>query len=144
MMDKETTIKEQVNAFEKSQSERQDKYYVFIKTIITLAIGLLGVIVSLKSDIQTSEIKHLFFTTTTILLALGILSGVIILYSEVHILNDIQELRAKYIRQLIANEKVKYVTFVARKKYYILFEYLFFFSFSLSLISLVIYSSIQC
>jgi len=86
---------------QETQNERQEKYYSWLKTIITISVGLFGIIISFKSNDHTSLLKSIFFIISISTLGLGILFGIISLYSEVHLLNRSREKLIEHTHKLI-------------------------------------------
>ncbi|MEX0290500.1 MAG: hypothetical protein AB3N14_15450 [Flavobacteriaceae bacterium] len=64
---------------------------------MTISVGLMGILISFKSDDSTSSIKSLFFIITISSLGLGILCALIVLFSEVNILNRTRKDRIGYM-----------------------------------------------
>ena len=94
-------IQKKLLEIQETQNERQDKYYSWLKTIITISVGLFGIMVSSKSDEPTSDLKSVFFIISISSLGLGILFGLISLYSEVHILDRSREKIMEHAQKLL-------------------------------------------
>ncbi len=134
-------IDNQIDRIEEIQNLRQQKYFDWLKNILTIAVAFLGLIISLKSENDQSFYKHIFFSITILLLSIGILFGSIVLYSEVHLLNRLRNRRVVYLRGLEDGNNESYTKIhIPPHKFYIVSEYICYASFGLSLCSLVIYS----
>jgi hypothetical protein len=72
-----------------------EKYFQWIRGIVTMATGLVGILVSLKSGKSANLMEHNLFVGTIALLAAGILLGVILMYSEIYMLRKLQKLHAE-------------------------------------------------
>ena len=71
-----------INELQKIQDKRLEKFYSWIKTLITLSVGLFGILISFKSELPMPVIKSLLFAISISSLGLGILFGLIVLFSE--------------------------------------------------------------
>lgn len=126
-----------------AQDLRNTKYYNWVKNIVTLAIGFLGIIVSLKSDEIQNFYQYLFFVITISSLAMGILAGVMILYSEVDFLNKRKRFEKENLLRILDDKKIIKVKEIERTKIFDISEYIFIISFVVSTISVVIYSTLS-
>jgi hypothetical protein len=118
-----------------------DKYYTWLRNIITLAVGFFGIIISLKSNHIQNTLQHFFFILALSSLALGIFSGTIVLYSEISILSKIKDENIKNMIKMLNDEKIERVTRIERGLKYKIAEYFCFCSFVISLLSLVLYAN---
>ena len=121
--------------------ETQNKLYAFLRYIITLASGLIVVLVSLKKTASVTHLIHYTFCLTIVLLSLGILFGVIALYEEIYLLKKSQKVVQENILSMI--EKGRAIDLVERidtTKFYKFSLRISFLSFLLSLLSLVAYA----
>ncbi|CAM4050623.1 hypothetical protein [Flavobacterium weaverense] len=84
-----------LNELKEIQDKRQDKFYSWIKTIITLSVALFGILISFKSTFPMSLVKSVLYAIAISSLGFGILFGLIVLFSEVHILDRIKSSRVK-------------------------------------------------
>jgi hypothetical protein len=90
-----------LNELKELQDKRQEKFYSWVKTIITLSVGLFGILISFKSTLPMSLVKSILFAISISSLGFGILFGLIVLFSEVHILDRLKSSRVKLtIREL--------------------------------------------
>jgi len=76
-----------LNQVKKVSDERQQKFYTWIRTLITITVGLFGIIISFKSNDNISFLKSVMFILSISSLGLGILFAIIVLYTEVHLLD---------------------------------------------------------
>ena len=72
-----------IKEFQEIRNIRNEKYMIFVKTITTIAVGFLGILLSLADTEKMSCIKHLFYSLLTSTTALGILCSLIVLYGEI-------------------------------------------------------------
>lgn len=143
MEDKKKRVDAQVTKLEEAYNSRNLKYYAWLKNIITLAIGFLGIIVSLKSDKSENLLQHQFFVFTISSLAIGILCGAIVLYSEIYLLNQYRKMRGEYLLKVINDENTIDVQAINRPRIFDIFEITCFGFLTTSMITLVIYSSLS-
>jgi len=137
-------IKKRLLEIKELSDDRGSKYFSWLKNIITISVGLIGILVSLKPDEFNARIDAIWFVITISILALGILSGAILLYSEIHILDKYQQKKKEYLQKLIDNEHTKIeLEWISRPKIYNFIEVICFSSYIGSLICLVIYSIIS-
>lgn len=124
--------------------DRGSKYFSWLKNIVTISVGLIGILVSLKPDEFDARIDAIWFVTTISILAIGMLSGAILLYSEIHILDKYQQKKKEYLKKLIDNENTKIeLEWISLPKIYNVIEIICFTSYIGSLLGLVIYSIIS-
>lgn len=135
-------IKKKAIELSKLQDELREKHFSWFKNVITLAIGLFGIIVSLKGDNDLYSNKHVFFIISISTLAFGILCGIAVLYQEIHVIKKVKKIQAKNILKMLDDEKVDKLLMVNPDKIYKYLEIGSVSSFILALISLVIYSSL--
>jgi hypothetical protein len=134
-------IKKRVVEMGKTQDELREKHYSWLKNVVTLAVGLFGIIISFKGDNDTNQIKHLFFIISISTLALGIILGVGVLYGEVHVISKAKKIQGENIIKMLGDEKVDIITNVNPNKVYKLIEKGCIVTFLLAIINLVLYSS---
>lgn len=142
-LSKKEKVEKHVNKLSDALELRHSKYYSWIKNIITLAIGFLGIIVSLKSDKLQNFYQYVFFVATIFTLSLGILAGILVLYYEIDSLNEKRKLEQENLRRIIDDEEIIKLKPINRRKIFDVSEYVCIISFIISLISIVIYSSLS-
>ncbi|MFC4218799.1 hypothetical protein [Flagellimonas marina] len=129
---------------QETQNERQEKYYSWLKTIITISVGLFGIIVSFKSDDQTSQLRSIFFIISISTLGLGILFGLTSLYSEVHLLDRSRKKLIEQTHKLIdGNADSIEFEFIKPSIFYKISYRLCYMFYIISLISLIGYAIID-
>ena len=133
-------IKKKLLKIEEIQDISRDKYYSWLRNIITLAVGFFGLIVSLKSDKTQNFLQHTFFTIALSCLVLGIISGIVVLYSEIHLMKKVRKKHFESIIKMLDDEKIEKIQQIRRNKIFDFIEYFCFICFILSLFSLVLYS----
>ncbi|WP_044398362.1 hypothetical protein [Lacinutrix sp. Hel_I_90] len=137
-------IKKRLLEIKDINDDRQSKYFSWLKNIITISVGLIGILVSLKPDKFNAEIDAIYFVITISTLALGIFSGAILLYSEMHILDKYRQKKQEYLQKLMDDEhSIIELEWIYRPKIYNIIEFLCFGGFAVSLVSLVIYSIVS-
>jgi hypothetical protein len=136
-------INSQLREIPKIDIERKQKYYDWIKNIVSISIVFLGLIISLKSENCISDLKRLFFILSLSTMTLGILLGLIILYSEIDTLNVLRKNILEHTQELVYGKTTtEFPKPVIMNQYkYVIF--LCFFFYIVSLISIVIYSSLK-
>ena len=141
-MEKEKLTETQQNyikEFHSIQKERNEKYMIFVKNITTIAIGFLGILLSLADTKNMSCMKHLFYSITVTLTALGILVSLITSFGEIISLtglrNKIRD-RALKLRDGIDIE----APLSNDIKWFEMFHYIWVFSFVCALVSATLYS----
>jgi membrane-associated HD superfamily phosphohydrolase len=121
--------------------ERNLKYYAWLRQILLMASGLIGILVSLKSNKSESSLEHIAFIVTIISLAMGILTGSIVLYSEIKNLETGKKLYIEQMRKIAEGQPnlSPIVTFNTSSMFR-RFEYLCFGFLIFSLIGLMVYA----
>ena len=134
-------LRPQLEKLEKLNNERQDKFFAWLRNIITISAGLIAVLVSLKSKKSVDDITHFFFCLTISLFSIGILTGCGVLYHEVFLLDKSQDRLHKYILELSRNSEADDLTeYVDNHKFYKLTLIICLSCYILGLISLTIYA----
>lgn len=82
--EKKEAEKKAVEDLNESFKDADISYFTYLRNLTTIATGLLGLLVSLKSNETISIISKLLFITTILLLAFGIVFSMITQYKEVH------------------------------------------------------------
>lgn len=90
-------VNKRINEIGEIADERNEKTYTWFRTIVTISVGLVGILISFKSDETTSSLKSLFFVITISSLGLGILFSLVFLLAEVNVLNRTLKNRTKYL-----------------------------------------------
>lgn len=86
-----------LNEIKEIEDKRHEKFYSWIKTLITLSVGLFGILISFKSTIPLPIVRSILFAVSISSLGLGILFGLIVLFSEVHFLDRLKSSHVKCI-----------------------------------------------
>ena len=126
-----------------TNNERNSKYSEWLKNIITIAVGFIAIIVSLKTKKSVSVIEHYSYLAMLCSNVLGIICGLIVLYSDVKVLNlAVNEKKLAILRRLNETNVSPFpeINFVKRPVIYLYISYLCYISFIMSLISLICYS----
>jgi len=133
------TQRDYINEFHKIQDERNEKYITYLKTVTPMAVGFLGIMLSLADTEKMNYTKHLFYSITTSSTALGILVSLIMMYGEITSLtrlrNKIRD-RALKLQDEVHNEKILEVDI----KWLAKVHYIWVFSFVCALVSATLYS----
>lgn len=136
-------INNQLREISKIDIERKQKFYDWIKNIVSISVVFLGIIISLKSENCISDLKRLFFILSLSTMTLGILLGLIVLYSETHTLNALRKNILIHTHELVDRKTTTdFPKPVIINKYNYVIFFCFFF-YIISLISIVIYSSLK-
>lgn len=133
-------VKEQINNMNKFieiDNELTLKYYEFIKNLILISIGILTAIISLIDSENISNFAINIKNVVIISLGIGILSAIIVLYGEIAVLKLVQN----KFRELINSNNLKNVEIlqIDRPKKYKFFEVISFLSYTVFIISLIIF-----
>ena len=136
-------LNKQVSALIETDNEARIKFYEWLKNIIAIAVGFIAIIVSLKTKKSETNTEHYLYLLMLCSNVFGILSGIIVLHGEIKVLRLAVTKRKQSILDGL-NEKSSSpypkISFVARPSIYIYIEYFCYFSFIISLITLVLYS----
>lgn len=124
--------------------EWHDKYSNWVKNIVTICVGMLSVIVSLRQNKSDTQIEHILFTITIIGLTLGILSGVILLHRHI----DLIDKHRKWTHQILGermfdNDKTIKVEFLSPNKIYKISEYIFYVTLIVAILALALFAVIK-
>jgi hypothetical protein len=144
-MSKIEELNNHILEIEKINNERNTKSSEFLKNIVTIATGFLAIFISLKTKKSDNIIEHYLFLTMLSSIVLGILSALIVLRAEVTILNRVlTERKLLALKALKSEEALKFpeLHFVKQPQKYLYIERFCYFSFVLSLVTLIIYSCI--
>lgn len=138
-------VNERALKIKETQDLRNEKYYSWLKNIITVSIALFALIISLKKGDSKSNIESLFFIISITSLGLGILSALITLYGEVRVLDYA---RKKYYDLLLqyldeGDKKEPSLEDVEVPLLYKTSSYLYVIFYLISLFSLILYSTIE-
>ena len=128
-----------INEFHSIQNERNEKYMIFVKTVTTMAIGFLGIMLSLADTEKMSCMKHLFYSITITSTALGILASLIMSFGEILSLTDLRNNirdKALQLKDGIDNG----ISPETDIKWFEIFHYIWVFSFVFALVSATLYS----
>jgi hypothetical protein len=135
------SINSNLEKLEKTNLERHEKFNAWLRNIITIAAGLIAVLISLKSKKSLDAPTHFLFVFTIGLLCSGILSGCIVLYHEIYLLDKQQSCIKDYILKLTRDKNSEtLVQYLTNHKYYKFTLKFTILSFILALISLTIYA----
>jgi hypothetical protein len=126
----------------KLQDERMEKFYSWIKNLITLSVGLFGILISFKSDLPMSVEKSILFVISLTSLGLGILFALVVLYSEVYILGRLRDTLVNYTVKEFEGQKGG-INFeqINASRFYRVSKNLFVLFYLISLFSLIGYST---
>ncbi len=134
-------LKENIEKLIKISEERQNAFSAWLRNIITIAAGLIAVLVSLKSNKTENELTHSIFFATIGLLSLGILCGCIVLYNEIVLLNRMMTIQKKFVGRLLEGSAESLLLEVLENAWYYKPAFLICkISFLLSLIALTWYA----
>jgi hypothetical protein len=137
------SIEDALKLLSEISDKRDEKKYNFVRHVLLMASGLLGILVSLHKTSSNGSISRICFALSLVLLTLGILFLTIALFGQGQTYKVLfrkwkEEIQA-YIQQ-DNNQKLPKYTSINPKKVYSIFEILGYFSFCLSIICLTIYA----
>lgn len=131
--------KSYIAEFHRVQKERNEKYMAFLKNIIPIAVGFLGIMLSLADTEKMNCMKHLFYSITITSTALGILASLIMSFGEILSLtglrNNIRD-KALQLKDGIDNG----IPPETDIKWFEIFHYIWVVSFVCALVSATLYS----
>ena len=134
-------LKELFGNFEESQKDRDKVYFDFFKSITTLSVALIGLLIGLKAEPIPNLAAQFAFLITIILIGLCILFSLGVRFYEVASGNDSVEARKKHILKYIENpdENNLQIEQLDKSKIYKFFEIATFVCLTLSIIALIFY-----
>lgn len=136
-------VKERVLKIEKIQTERSEKHTIWLKNLTTISIALFGLIISLKSKGEKTNIESILFIISISSLGLGILFSLASLYAEVNALSRLKKKYEEYlIKYLDGKDENKYDE-IRPAFFYRICGNIYLIFYILSLISLILYSVIS-
>jgi hypothetical protein len=125
--------------FHKVQNERNEKYMTYVKTVTTMAVGFLGILLSLADTEKMNCMKHLFYSITITSTALGILASLIMTFGEIISLTGLRNnIRDNALQSLDGIDTQKPLSY--DKKWFEIFHYIWVVSFVCALVSATLYS----
>ena len=129
-----------LNDIKNIMEKRNEKYFSWLRNLITISVGLLGILISFKTGKIDDFLSALFFIITISGIALGILFGVIVLHGEVHLLDKIRLKHEEALQNIVVGKPPIIYAVVSRHSVYVVSEKICYFSFITSIISIIIYS----
>lgn len=131
--------KSYIAEFHRVQNERNEKYMTYVKTVTTMAVGFLGIMLSLADTEKMSCVKHLFYSITVTATSLGILACLIISFGEIASLTLLRnKIYDKAMKQSGENSNLSLIS--SDPKYYMIAHYFWIFFFVCALVSAILYS----
>lgn len=128
-------------------SVREEKYALWLRSIIAMAVGFLGISVGLKNQTDFHQSKSLLlywsWNLQLIFLILGILFGTIRLFGYIRILDDEKEIRIQNIIKQLHDEEVDLSSTLQMRKVYKVAEKICYLSFVFALICVSVVSFIK-
>jgi hypothetical protein len=98
------------------EKEQSDKYYSFLKHLITSSTGLITAIVIFTNINEYNLINEIFRIITILSLGLGILLSAILLYGEIKTLNQLRLNLGEHTNRLSVERNLNISFVQARKK----------------------------
>ena len=137
-------VAKRTKKIQETQDERNEKYYAWLKNLITISIALFGLIISFKSGKTKTELESLFFIISIFSLGLGILFALLTLYGEVRVLGLVKKKYYELTLSYLDGES-KEVEFenVEPPLLYKVSSYLYVIFYLISLLTLILYSTIE-
>jgi hypothetical protein len=125
------------------QEQRHEKYYSWVKSILTLAVGLFGILIAFKTISSEHIYKSIFYVVSISSLGMGILFSLIALYAEINVLEQAKKYQVERLLKLLDGMTAKISDFenINPKWIYRISGKLNIFFFLISVFSLIIYSS---
>lgn len=134
-------LKELFNNFEQSQAKKDNSYFEYFKSISTLSVGLIGLLIGLKSFPIPNQEAKIAFLLAIILIALCILFSLAIRFYEIDAYKQEVELRKSNILKYIENpsENNLQIDSLNKHKFYKFSEIATFVCLLLSILALISY-----
>lgn len=129
-----------LNDIKNIMEKRNEKYFSWLRNLITISVGLLGILISFKTDKTEDFLTALFFIITISGIALGILFGVIVLHGEVHLLDKLRLKHEEALRNIPDGKHPIIYEVVSRHSVYKVSGIICYFSYITSIISIIFYS----
>lgn len=140
-MDNQTRQKviiEYLDEQNKYSMDRKEKFYSWVKTMLSISTGLVGLLITLRPNNETKESEYLFIITL-ILCGLSILFGAIQLLAEVNLYDNLLKHSEKQLTKFLDGKDGEILDHIGVSRFYKLTEYLYKIFLFLSLVSLIIY-----
>jgi hypothetical protein len=120
--------------------KRYTKYYDWIRHLILISAGLIGILVSLKSNTSNNTCETIAFITSICSLGIGILTGSVSLYGEIDSLDKARKLYANRLIEIMKGKTydVPFDT-IDKRPIYRIMELICFISLFIAMISLITY-----
>ena len=120
------------------EKEQSDKYYSFLKHLLTSSTGLITAIVIFTNINESNYINEIFRITTILSLGLGILFCAVLLYGEINTLNQLRLNLGEHTNKLSVERNLNIPFVQARKKkIYLKIEKICFSFYGIFIISLI-------
>ena len=134
-------LKELFVNFEDSQIKKDTSYFEYFKSISTLSVALIGLLIGLKSDRIPNQEAKIAFLITIILIGLCILFSLAVRFYEVVSYKDEVELRRLHILKYIESpsENILQIDNLGKHWIYKFFEISTFVCLLLSILALISY-----
>lgn len=136
------TEKEYYQKLEELSKKANDAYFGWLRHILTMASGLVAILIALHKESSSSYAEHWSFVITIGLLALGILCGSFALYTEIQSHRSLGLAVLKQIRGHRVGEKQAPGVFSKLPRIFGIAQYACYAFLSLALVSLVVYAVI--
>ncbi|MCB6062602.1 hypothetical protein [Flavobacterium psychrophilum] len=134
-------VKELSNSFEQSQAKKYNSYFEYFKSISSLSVGLIGLLIGLKSSPIPNQEAKVAFLIAIILIALCILFSLAIRFYEIVAYKQEVEYRRLNILKYIENPSENKVQIgnINKHKFYKFSEIATFVCLLLSILALISY-----
>ena len=120
--------------------KRGEAFESWMKGIVTVATGLIAVLISLKSKVSQTHEQHVAFSATLILLGNGILFGTACLHRTIASLDRHRKAVEGQINEQLMGRTSMNISFAGYPNIYKIFSVIAVLSFLLALIALVGYA----
>ena len=127
----------------KLSDQHNDKHYSWYRQILTISIGLFGLLVTLHDSPQTGYYAKMLFSASIVLLSLAIFSGTIYLFSEQHTVKKLRNQTWTEMQKLMRGENsgdFESNFHIKASNVFLFFRWIFILSLSFCLPVLVIYA----
>ncbi len=137
----EQNMRNKIEEFVALKDKESEKYFAWLRNIIGMAIAMMGILISLRTESRENPCANLIFSISISLISLGIISGALLLFAEIHLLRKEIEIRAGWIKKIIDDKKVHFEAEIIQNPWYFkIVKSICYISFISALISLAIFT----
>ena len=133
------SLEQRINSYVEAKEKSNVKKESFLKQILLMSSGLVGILVSLHDGNLSCLLEKIFFSSTLLLISLGILLLSIALFEQVDSHNKLAQDYWVELRKQLEEKPFSTLVLAYPKRIYIICERIGYISLVLSIFSLTIY-----